>query len=181
MTMQIPPSQVSGNVRGLACQTSVLAPWIPITMYQNPIYGDWLQTIDSLDWTLKYVNVAEYKYKSGQSVSTRAKIPVVRIACPQVRNVFSGEIAVNLPILPKYSCWADGNIGGQAGHVPTVTPNHQASKSKPWGLSNFGISNYFPPHPLKDDSWTRINTRRLSRLAALSPPLNKPSSPLAST
>ncbi|KAI2614310.1 uncharacterized protein GGS25DRAFT_517157 [Hypoxylon fragiforme] len=144
---------VSGNVRGLACQTSVLAPWIPITMYQNPIYGDRLQTIDSLDWTLKYVNVAEYKYKSGQSVSIRAKIPVVRTACSQAQNVSSGETAVNLPILPEYSCWADGNIGGQAGHVPTVTPNHQASKSKPW-----------------DDSW----------LAALSPPLNEPSTPLAS-
>ncbi|KAI1439706.1 hypothetical protein F5Y02DRAFT_423722 [Annulohypoxylon stygium] len=91
-TMQIPPSRILGNIRGLACQTSVLAPWIPAMMYQKLLYDDWLHVIDSFNWSPGHVSVSEYKYKNGQVLSTTTNNSVVRTACSPAQNLLSGEV-----------------------------------------------------------------------------------------
>ncbi|KAI6090731.1 hypothetical protein F4821DRAFT_227723 [Hypoxylon rubiginosum] len=40
-TTHIPPSQLDGSIRGLACQTSGMAPWMPVVIYQEALYNDW--------------------------------------------------------------------------------------------------------------------------------------------
>ncbi|RWA05881.1 hypothetical protein EKO27_g9226 [Xylaria grammica] len=109
-TLQIPPSQLAGDTRGLACETSALAPWIPVMMYQEALSNDWIQTIGSITYDitkLSQIGEAEYKYNFGTDFSTRTRIPAVRTACSPAQNVSKDEMTVKFPILPKYSCWND--------------------------------------------------------------------------
>ncbi|ETS85554.1 hypothetical protein PFICI_03579 [Pestalotiopsis fici W106-1] len=110
VTTHIPSSQLAGDIRGVACQTSVLGSWIPVTMYQDVLYNDWIQAYDSIYYETSKLNELsqfEYKYNFGSSYSTRTSIPIVRTACSPAQNVSSNQITVDFPILPRYSCWND--------------------------------------------------------------------------
>ncbi|XXH00741.1 hypothetical protein Hte_007091 [Hypoxylon texense] len=110
MTAHVSSSLLIGDIRGLACQTSVLAPWIPVAMYQEALYDDWYKAINTIVMdlkTLSQVGVAEYKYNFKVYLSTRTVLPIVRTACSPAQNASSEEMTVNFPILPEDSCWND--------------------------------------------------------------------------
>ncbi|KAK2593012.1 hypothetical protein QQS21_009302 [Conoideocrella luteorostrata] len=106
LTNSMPRPQLVGSVRGLACQTAVIAPYIPAIAYQQAFKADWDIITGSIPWSSgSKASKAEYKYNRGSTLKTSTKIPVVRAACSTGQNISAAEKTIRFPVLPKYSCW----------------------------------------------------------------------------
>ncbi len=109
-TIDIPASQLVGCIRGISCQTAVVAPHLPTLMYQAVLEGDWEQATSNIPWdasAIRGMSNAEYRYNYGLTVATSTRVPAVRTACSGGQNISAGATTISFPVMPEYSCWEE--------------------------------------------------------------------------
>jgi hypothetical protein len=111
---KIPPSTLTGSIRGVACQTAVVAPYLPTIMYQNSLRDDWGVISGTIQWNInkaKTASIAEYRYNYGITLSTSVQVPAVRTICSPAQNISAqntaGGALIDFPVIPNYSCAHD--------------------------------------------------------------------------
>jgi len=106
-TPGVPATALRGSIRGVTCQTSVIAPFLPIVVYQNLLRDDWTKVIANIPWDpsrLLEQSTAEYRYNYGSFLATSTPVPAVRTACSEAQNISAGVSTMRFPVMPRYSC-----------------------------------------------------------------------------
>ncbi|CAM1510075.1 Fc.00g004100.m01.CDS01 [Cosmosporella sp. VM-42] len=109
-TTTMPPSALWGSIRGIACQTAVLAPYLPALTYQAYLISDWgyltgrirHKLSDSTSWSQ-----SQYRYFFNRQLTTATRVPTVRTACSIAQNVSATDTKISFPTMPEYYCWKD--------------------------------------------------------------------------
>ncbi|KAK0717844.1 hypothetical protein B0T26DRAFT_647722, partial [Lasiosphaeria miniovina] len=107
VTPLIPQSHLVGELRGIACQTAAIAPYLPVLMYQNRLWDDFAKVAGNISWNSNqpFSSSNEYAYDFGRYPRTSTNLPVVRSACSIAQNISSGIFDISFPVMPIYSCW----------------------------------------------------------------------------
>ncbi|KAK0645788.1 hypothetical protein B0T16DRAFT_411933 [Cercophora newfieldiana] len=106
-TPGVTATRLEGSIRGVACQTSIIAPYVPVVTYQFRLMDEWLRIVNSFtadparlrDWS-----AARYRSNFGDTLLTLTKIPAVRTACTEAQNISAGVTTMRIPVVPPYSC-----------------------------------------------------------------------------
>jgi len=108
ITAGVPGTQLQGSIRGVTCQTSVIAPYLPAVMYQYRLRDDWGKVVGNIPWDagrLLEQSTAEYRYNYGVVLATSTPVPAVRTTCSEAQNISAGVNTMRFPVMPQYSCW----------------------------------------------------------------------------
>ncbi|KAF2111077.1 hypothetical protein BDV96DRAFT_634875 [Lophiotrema nucula] len=106
-TANVPTIRLQGSIRGIACQTVAIGPYLSVAMYQSQLLADWSSISGNLPWQANKVSHAsrsQYRYWFGLSQYARSKIPTVRTMCSVGQNLTKRATTVDFPVMPEYAC-----------------------------------------------------------------------------
>lgn len=109
-TPGVPATALQGSIRGVTCQTSVIAPFLPVVAYQNLLKEDWGKVVANIPWDASRLleqSTAEYRYNYGSFLATSTRVPAVRTTCSEAQNISAGVSTMRFPVMPRYSCRGD--------------------------------------------------------------------------
>lgn len=110
VTRGMPLSKLVGSVRGVACQTAVVASFLPAVMFGKKLLSDWETIVGDIPFGPTTMSTAEYRYFSGAPLTTTSiNIPAVRTVCSPAQDLPADESRVLFPIIPSSTCLTNNN------------------------------------------------------------------------
>ncbi|KAK4445502.1 hypothetical protein QBC34DRAFT_358303 [Podospora aff. communis PSN243] len=107
ITPGVTASTLQGSIRGVACQISVIAPFIPVVTYQYRLMDEWLRVVADIRWNPAKVlehSTVHYRYHYSNVLVTPTRIVAVRTACSGAQNISVTATEMRFPIMPQNEC-----------------------------------------------------------------------------